>query len=183
MLLSSHYKPPPLKSQTNASLQSSIRSRHSRRTRDTSPIDRRTTRAHASRRARGNASDRWAIGAEISGCERRHCRAGLILLGQELRFDKHRDDRASAERECSVAENSQKAADFAAMRGDGDPGVVVVAEYVVKNRLGAGILCTGRLGDYASPKLVILGEVWLDLEGREEVLDVSLVAAVVAGVG
>lgn len=60
--------------------------------------------------------------------------------------------------------------------------MVIVGEDIVENGLGPGILCAGRLGDYAGPQLVVLGEAWLDLEGREEVLDVGLVAAVVAGV-
>lgn len=68
------------------------------------------------------------------------------------------------------------------MGGDGDPSVVVACKDVVEDGLGASILGSRRLGDYAGPELVVLGESRLNLETREQVLDVCLVAAVVAGV-
>lgn len=69
------------------------------------------------------------------------------------------------------------------MRGDGNPGVVIVGEDIVQDSLGASILCAGRLSDDAREELVILSEASLNLEAREEVLDVSLAVSAVASVG
>ena len=68
------------------------------------------------------------------------------------------------------------------MSGDGNNGALVGAEDLVKGDLGAVILRRACLGRDAVPELVVFGEGALELPGREQVVDVRLVAAVVAGV-
>lgn len=82
-----------------------------------------------------------------------------------------------------MAQDAEKAADLTAVRGDGDPGVVVGGEDVVEDALGAGVLGARGLSDNTGPELVVLGEARLDLVVREEMLDVGLGVAAVAGVG
>lgn len=82
-----------------------------------------------------------------------------------------------------MTKNTQDAANLAAMRGDGNPGVVIVGEDIVQDSLGASILGAGRLSNDAGEELVILSEASLNLEAWEEVLDVSLAVSAVASVG
>lgn len=81
-----------------------------------------------------------------------------------------------------MTQHSKNAADLTTVRGDRDPSVVVACEDVVEDGLRASVLGSRRLGNHAGPQLVILGESWLDLEAGEQVLNVCLVAAVVASV-
>lgn len=81
-----------------------------------------------------------------------------------------------------MAKHPQKTADLATVRGDGDPSVIVVGEDIVEDGFRAGVLGSGRLGDDAGPELVLLGEAGLDVEVREQLLDVSLAVAAVASV-
>jgi hypothetical protein len=60
--------------------------------------------------------------------------------------------------------------------------VIVVGEDVVENGFRASVLGSGRLGDDAGPELVFLGEARLDVEVREQVLDVRLAVAAVTSV-
>jgi hypothetical protein len=60
--------------------------------------------------------------------------------------------------------------------------VVVVGEDVVEDGFRAGVLGSRRLGHNAGPELVLLGEASLDVEVREQVLDVGLAVAAVASV-
>lgn len=69
------------------------------------------------------------------------------------------------------------------MRGDGDPGVVIVGEDIVKDRFGTSVLGAGGLSDNAGKELVVLSEAGLNFEAREEILDVSLAVSAVASVG
>lgn len=82
-----------------------------------------------------------------------------------------------------MAKHPQEAADLTTVRCDGDPSVVVVGENVVQDGFRASVLGSGRLGDDAGPELVLFGEANLDVEVREQVLDVSLAVAAIAGVG
>lgn len=81
-----------------------------------------------------------------------------------------------------MTEHSENAADLAAVRGDGDPSVVVACKDVVKDGLRASVLGSGRLSNHTGPELVVLSESRLDLEAGEQFLNVCLVAAVVASV-
>jgi len=60
--------------------------------------------------------------------------------------------------------------------------MIVIGENVVEDGFGASVLGSGRLGDDAGPELVGLGEAGLDVEVREQVLDVGLAVAAVASV-
>jgi len=82
-----------------------------------------------------------------------------------------------------MSENAQETADLAAVRSDGQPSVGVVGENVVQHALRARVLSGGSLSYDSGPEGVVLGECGFEVEGREEVLDVCLVTATVAGVG
>lgn len=139
--------------------------------------------ADASLRGAGNASDRWTIRTKrarrpwLSGGNR------LVRRRQKLRLDQHRNDSTGAEREAAVAKSAHDAANLTAVRGDGEPGVVVGREDLVKNALGACVLGAGGFACHAVPQLVVLGEASFDLPAWEKIVDIGLVAAVVAGVG
>lgn len=77
---------------------------------------------------------------------------------------------------------TQEAADLATVRGDGDPSVIVVGEDVVQDGFRASVLSTRRLGHDTRPELVLFGEASLNVEVREQVLDVRLAVAAVASV-
>ena len=66
-----------------------------------------------------------------------------------------------------MTKNPQDAADLATVRGDRDPGVIVVGEDVVEDGFGTSILGARRLGDDTGPELVLFGEFSLDVEVRE----------------
>lgn len=82
-----------------------------------------------------------------------------------------------------MTKHPQEAADFTAVGGDRDPSVIVVGEDIVEDGFRASVLGARRLGNDAGPELVLLGEVSLDVEVREQVLNVSLAVAAVASVG
>jgi hypothetical protein len=100
-----------------------------------------------------------------------------------LSLNKDWNDSTGAERERPVAEHAKNAANLATMRGDRDPSVIVAGKDLVQSQFRASVLRSGWLGDHTGPKLIILCETRLDVETGEQVLDVRLVAAVVAGVG
>lgn len=79
-----------------------------------------------------------------------------------------------------MTKHPQEAADLATVRGDGDPSVIVVGENVVNDRFRASILSSRGLGHDTRPELVLLSEASLDVEVREQVLDVGLAVAAVA---
>jgi len=81
-----------------------------------------------------------------------------------------------------MTEHPQEAANLTAVRGDGDPSVIVVGEDVVEDGFRASVLGARRLGDDAGPELVLFSEAGLNVEVREQVLNVSLAVAAVASV-
>jgi hypothetical protein len=60
--------------------------------------------------------------------------------------------------------------------------VVVVSEDIVEDGFRASVLGLRRFGDDAGPEFILLGETSFNVEVREQVLDVSLAVAAVAGV-
>lgn len=102
-----------------------------------------------------------------------------------LRLNKHRDNSTSTQTESSVSQDTQDRRDLAGVAGHTDKGILLAAssEEDLAQRGGrADILRSAGLSGNAVPELVVLGETALDAPGGEQVLDVGLAAAVVAGV-
>lgn len=66
------------------------------------------------------------------------------------------------------------------MRGDGDPGMVVRSEHLVKYPCVPSILRIVGLGSGAIPEFVLLSETVLNLVVREQVMDIRLAPPPVA---
>lgn len=81
-----------------------------------------------------------------------------------------------------MPKHTKDTSNLTAMRRDREPSVAILGEDVVENPLGARILGARRLGKNPRPELVLFREIRLDDEFREEVLDVSLAVAAIAGV-
>ena len=78
-----------------------------------------------------------------------------------------------------MAEYEEGTGDFAAVRSDRDPCMVIRGEDLVEPFLRASILGVGCFGRDAVPEFVVFCETRLDDEGWEVLFDVRLAAAVV----
>lgn len=118
-----------------------------------------------------------------SPCRRRNNSTSFRL--DLLRLNKHRNDSTSVQTESAVSNNIQDRPDLTRVAGHTDKGIILAArreENLAQHGSAADILGgAGLLGD-AVPQLVVLRETVLDAPGREQVLDVGLAVAVVAGV-
>lgn len=81
-----------------------------------------------------------------------------------------------------MPEDPQDTPDFAAVRRDREPSVVVVCKDIVEYASRSRILSSRGLGEGAGPKLIFLCETGLDGPFWEEALNVRLVVSTVAGV-
>ena len=66
------------------------------------------------------------------------------------------------------------------MARDGDKGTPIRGKHLVKHLLGPNVLIVVGLAVERLPELIIEGEAWLDLVGREAIMDIALVATPVA---
>ena len=66
------------------------------------------------------------------------------------------------------------------MARDGNKGTSVRGKYLVKHLLGPNVLIVIGLAVERLPELIIEGEAWLNLVGREAIMDIALVATPVA---
>jgi hypothetical protein len=84
-----------------------------------------------------------------------------------------------------VSKNTQDGRNLAGVASHTDKGFLLGAfreENLTQRGSAADVLSSAGLGGNSIPQLVVLGETILDGPAREQVLDVALAAAVVAGV-
>jgi len=101
---------------------------------------------------------------------------------QEFGLYQHRNYGACAQAKHLMAQDAKNAADFARVRGYGDPGMIVSTEDGVQNFLRSCVLCIVRLARDPIPELVVLGQAWIDVVVWKEIVDVCPVAPPVARV-
>lgn len=109
-------------------------------------------------------------------------RCGRARCWKVFRLNQHRDDASSGKAEGAVTEHLQDGSNRATVGSKGDPGVVIATEDIIKELQLALLVRTVGLSSDPVPKFIVLVEPLLELVGWVGVLDVSLVAAVVASV-
>lgn len=105
----------------------------------------------------------------------------LHLLG----LNKHRDNSTSIQTETAVSKDTQDRGNLAGVASHTHKGLLLGAlceENLTQSGSTASVLSSAGLGHDSVPQLVVLGETLIEGPAGEQVLDVALAAAVVAGV-
>lgn len=124
------------------------------------------------------------LGSSCAMCARRPWRKGelLSIAWPSHCLHKHRKYSSCVEAELLMPKHTEGGPDFATVRRDRDPSILVSAEHLIQPLARSHILSIGRLGSHSIPELVFFFEATLDLPRREQVVDVILASAVVTSV-